>query len=159
MVEYDQAFARYDHSITDREDTQMWLARQTQRVHIQREGKGWTGRARAQSHASSTRRGDRRMNQSPRNWDDRAQSAATALRQTICELSSRCRLTPAEESVLVDAVDGVDRATMAATRQISPATLKNHIHSILAKTGFGSLPDLIAELLREHGGLKKIDRA
>jgi DNA-binding CsgD family transcriptional regulator len=48
---------------------------------------------------------------------------------------------------------------MAAKRQISPATLKNHIHSILAKTGFRTLPDLIADLLREHGGLRKIDLA
>jgi hypothetical protein len=98
-------------------------------------------------------------------WAARSQVAAERLSAAIKDWSNRYQLTHAEICIILDAVividptGAIDRATIAAMRQISSATLKNHIHAILAKTGFRSLPDLIAQLLREHAGLStRIDR-
>lgn len=66
--------------------------------------------------------------------------------------AERYGLTPAEIATLRLALDGLRRDEIAARRGVKPGTAKMQIHSILSRTGSGSLDELVASYYRELAG-------
>lgn len=62
----------------------------------------------------------------------------------------RYALTPAEMSILHAAAEGKSRAQIDAELGVAPATVKSHIHNLLAKTGDTSLLAAVTRMLRER---------
>jgi DNA-binding CsgD family transcriptional regulator len=93
------------------------------------------------------------MDESEQNWVERRRAIINIIGPTIRAWGSRHELTATEESVVIDALAASGRDEIAARRHISPATLKNHVHTILSKTDFRALPLLLVAILLEHTGL------
>jgi DNA-binding NarL/FixJ family response regulator len=72
-----------------------------------------------------------------------------AVRRGVEEWRVRYGLTRAETAVLRDAVEGVDRGTLAERRGISETTVRTHVRHMLQKTGDANLSDAIQRFLRE----------
>jgi len=70
------------------------------------------------------------------------------LRALISEWVARYRLTPAEEQVLALALDGYSRTEIAERRDVTLATLKKQVQSLLGKTGDTSLESAANRALR-----------
>lgn len=69
-------------------------------------------------------------------------------RNVIGDWVVRYELTPAEEEVLTFAVNGVSRVEIAKRRDVTTATLKKQVQSLLAKTGDPSLESAANRVLR-----------
>ncbi len=69
-----------------------------------------------------------------------------ALRQEL--IQAGYKLTPSETRLAVDLVDGVDLKTISEARQLSLATLRNHLKSIYAKTGIHRQGELVSDMSR-----------
>ncbi len=58
------------------------------------------------------------------------------------------KLTPSETKLAADLVDGIDLKAISEARQLSLATLRNHLKSIYAKTGIHRQGELVSEMAR-----------
>lgn len=58
------------------------------------------------------------------------------------------KLTPSETRLAVDLVDGKELKAISEARQLSLATLRNHLKSIYAKTGIHRQGELVSEMSR-----------
>jgi DNA-binding NarL/FixJ family response regulator len=67
----------------------------------------------------------------------------------VATWTARYLLSEAESDVLLLAAKGHDRAAIAIIRCSSEATIKNHIHNLLRKTGDLSLRDAVKRLLTD----------
>ncbi len=72
-----------------------------------------------------------------------------AVRPVVDAWRTRYGLTRAETAVLRDAVQGVDRGTLAERQGISETTVRTHVRHMLQKTGDANLSDAIQRALRE----------
>ena len=59
------------------------------------------------------------------------------------------------ESSPVD-LRGVRRRALAAALGVTEATVKQHVHSLLLKTTYDTLADLVADVLREAWGVAEV---
>ncbi|MGB0866973.1 MAG: helix-turn-helix transcriptional regulator [Granulosicoccaceae bacterium] len=58
------------------------------------------------------------------------------------------KLTPSETRLAVDLVDGIELKAISEMRQLSLATLRNHLKSIYAKTGIHRQGELVSDMAR-----------
>lgn len=58
------------------------------------------------------------------------------------------KLTPSETRLAVDLVDGIELKAISAARELSLATLRNHLKSIYAKTGIHRQGELVSDMAR-----------
>jgi DNA-binding NarL/FixJ family response regulator len=70
------------------------------------------------------------------------------LRSLLGKWVARYGLTPAEEKVLALAIDGYPRTEIAEHRDVTLATLKKQVQSLIAKTGDSSLESAANRALR-----------
>jgi DNA-binding NarL/FixJ family response regulator len=70
------------------------------------------------------------------------------LRGLLATWVARYNLTPAEAEVLALAIDGCPRTEIASRRDVSLATLKKQVQSLIAKTGDPSLESAANRALR-----------
>jgi len=60
--------------------------------------------------------------------------------------SSRYKLTPAEQRIVAQLLRGLAPGQIASVNQVAVTTVRTQIKSVLAKTSFGSIRDLIIKL-------------
>lgn len=69
-----------------------------------------------------------------------------ALREEL--IQAAYKLTPSETRLAVDLVDGIELKAISEARQLSLATLRNHLKSIYAKTGIHRQGELVSDMAR-----------
>lgn len=69
-----------------------------------------------------------------------------ALREEL--IQTAYKLTPSETRLAVDLVDGIELKAISEARQLSLATLRNHLKSIYAKTGIHRQGELVSDMAR-----------
>jgi len=69
-----------------------------------------------------------------------------ALREEL--IQAGYKLTPSETRLAVDLVDGIELKAISEARQLSLATLRNHLKSIYAKTGIHRQGELVSDMAR-----------
>jgi DNA-binding NarL/FixJ family response regulator len=72
--------------------------------------------------------------------------------RAVSELSTQHKLSPAQTEILLAAVQGVDRSSILAARQVSENTHKTQVRGILRKTRTFSLAELRDRVLRSVAG-------
>jgi len=88
------------------------------------------------------------------NWARQSSSDVLAsFRQRFCDAH---KLTPRESELLDLSLRGVRRRGLAAALGVTEATVKQHVHSLLLKTTYDTLADLVADVLREAWGLAEV---
>jgi DNA-binding NarL/FixJ family response regulator len=76
----------------------------------------------------------------------------TRLTRAVSELAARHSLTPAQTEIVLSTVQGIDRATIVASRRVSENTHKTQVRGILRKTRTLSLGELRDRVLRSVVG-------
>ncbi|MGD0524294.1 MAG: response regulator [Polyangiaceae bacterium] len=74
------------------------------------------------------------------------------LGQAVRDLAAKHRLTPAQTEILLSTVQGIDRASIVASRCVSENTHKTQVRGILRKTRTLSLGELRDRVLRTVAG-------
>lgn len=77
-----------------------------------------------------------------------AVDASGRLQAEIERVVGACQLTPAQAETLIDAVIGTPRGQMIRDRGVSENTFKEHVRSLLRRTGARNLDQLALTILR-----------